>query len=229
MNTNAKWVVSSITLSIIFIFTFLKSPEAICNMLHRVTEETSLLAAIIHGIYLALIVTGFAIKKWRNALFSALLLILSGTASIISIVYVIPPNIIIFVAFFILTIVAIKNGELDFGFSELTRVNRIFALASITLGFYYLHWVKAPIFLNALIYSPLGIVNCPTMVAFCGLLCLLKKRGSLHLEFFVSVTTLYFGFFGVMRIGAYIDIGLIAVGMFLIVRLASRIDYQHAF
>jgi len=195
MKNKYKWSLLSVLLGIVFIFTFLKIPAEITNMLQQVTKDTSFLAAVMHGIYLALLILGLILKKLRNIIFAALLLILSGTASAVSIKYLIPPNIIIFITFFILTIFALINKELDFDFTQLKPINKIIGFVAIVFGFYYLHWVEEPLFLNALIYSPLGIVNCPTMVAFCGFLCLLKKPGSIFLEFFVASVTLYFGFF----------------------------------
>ncbi|MCK5097837.1 MAG: hypothetical protein KAR45_07015 [Desulfobacteraceae bacterium] len=229
MKNNYKWVLLSIILGIVFIFTFLKSPDKISIMLHQVTEDTSSLAVIIHGVYVVLVILGLVFKKLRNLMFSVLLLILSGTASVISIKYLIAPNIIIFITFFILTVFALINKELDFDYTQLKPINKIIGFSAIFFGFYYLHWVEEPVFLNALIYSPLGIVNCPTMIAFCGFLCLLKKPGSLSLEFFVASVTIYFGFFGIMRLGAYIDIVLIITGMFLIIRMTSRLNYKQFF
>jgi hypothetical protein len=107
------------------------------------------------------------------------------------------------------------------GIQNRASINKVIGFIAIVFSFYYLHWVEKPIFLNALIYSPLGIVNCPTMLAFCGLLCFLKKPGSFYLEYFAASVTLYFGFFGIMRLGAYIDIVLVAVAMFLIIRKTS--------
>ena len=229
MKNKYKWSLLSVLLGIVFIFTFLKTPAEITNMLQQVTKNTSFLAAVMHGIYLVLLILGLIFIKLRNIMFSSLLLILSGTASVVSIKYLIPPNIIIFITFFILTISALIDKELDFDFTELQPINKIIGFVAIIFGFYYLHWVEEPLFLNALIYSPLGIVNCPTMVAFCGFLCLLRKPGSLFLEFFVASVTLYFGFLGVMRLGAYVDIVLIITGMFLIIRMTSRLDYKQFF
>lgn len=214
----------SLLMCIIFIFTFLKSPDQIRSMLNQLTTDMYKLSIVMHGIYLLFFVLGFIFRKLRNALFSALLLILSATASIISIKYLIIPNILIFVTFFALTLIALIKKELDFDFTGLKLINKVIGFTAIFFAFYYLHWVEKPIFLNALVYSPLGIVNCPTMVAFCGFLCFLKKPGTLLLEFFVASVTLYFGFFGVMRLGAYVDIVLIAAAIFLIIRKASLLN-----
>jgi hypothetical protein len=190
-------------------------------MLNQVTTDMNWLSILIHALYLLFLVFGLVFKKLRTVLFSALLLILSATASVISIIYLIIPNILIFVTFFVLTLIPLVKKELIFDLVELKSINKVIGFIAIVFSFYYLHWVEKPILLNALIYSPLGIVNCPTMLAFCGLLCFLKKPGSFYLEYFAASVTLYFGFFGIMRLGAYIDIVLVAVAMFLIIRKTS--------
>ncbi|MCK5096485.1 MAG: hypothetical protein KAR45_00185, partial [Desulfobacteraceae bacterium] len=142
MKNNYKWILLSIVLGIIFILTFFKSPENVSLMLHQVTRDTSFLAAIIHGIYLVLVVLGLIFIKLRNVIFATLLLILSGTASVISIKYLIAPNIIIFVTFFILTVSALMKKELNFDFTQLKLINKIIGFIAIVFGFYYLHWVE---------------------------------------------------------------------------------------
>ena len=104
---------------------------------------------------------------------------------------------------------------------NLKPVNLFFGIIGMVFGFWYLHWVESPIWLNALYNSPLGVVNCPTMVTICGFLCLTEKPRSVMLETTVALITLYFGFFGVFRLGAYIDIMLIICALFLILRLGS--------
>jgi hypothetical protein len=84
-----------------------------------------------------------------------------------------------------------------------------------------LHWVEAPVWLNGLIFSTLGAVNCPTMLTVCGFLCLSEEPRSALLEATVALATLYFGFFGLFRLGAYIDVVLIICALFLIVRLSA--------
>jgi hypothetical protein len=92
-----------------------------------------------------------------------------------------------------------------------------------------MHWVESPIWLNAFLYFPLGVVNCPTMVTVCGFLCLSQTPRSGILEAAAALITLYFGFFGIFRLGAYVDVALILCGLFLIVRLSSYLTYEHTF
>jgi hypothetical protein len=41
-------------------------------------------------------------------------------------------------------------------------------------------------------------------------------------------TTVYFGFFGIFRLGAYVDVALVICALFLIVRLGSHLTYERA-
>jgi hypothetical protein len=65
------------------------------------------------------------------------------------------------------------------------------------------------------------------MVTICGFLCLSRKPRSVILEAAVALITLYFGFFGVFRLGAYVDVALIICALFLIVRLGSYLTCEH--
>jgi hypothetical protein len=49
--------------SAISVFTFLKSPEELTEMLSKTTEETSFLAVIMHFLFLAFFLSGVFIKK----------------------------------------------------------------------------------------------------------------------------------------------------------------------
>jgi hypothetical protein len=80
--------------------------------------------------------------------------------------------------------------------------------------------------MNALLYSPLGIINCPTLVTFSGLLIFANKQETRLLEIFVGLITLYFGFFGIMRLDVFVDIILVLSGAYLLIRQASYLDSQ---
>jgi hypothetical protein len=208
-------------MGIVFLFTFFKTPGEITSMLLQVTQEQNMWAIIMHGIYLVFVLVGIMSNKLRNIAFSMLMLLLSASATVFSLLYMIYPNVIIFLTFFILTLIAWVRKELDFQFSGLPAMNKVFGGIALVFAFYYLHWIDSPIWINALVYSPLGIVNCPTMLAFCGLICFLKSPGAKYLQFFVAFVTLYFGFFGIMRLGAYIDVVLIGTALYIILQKFS--------
>jgi hypothetical protein len=224
MRRRIMWIVLSFKASVISILTFVRTPEEISQMLITAASENKWLAVAVRAVYAAMAATGFAVKRIRNAVFGTLLVVLAGSALAVSIRYAIPPNIMIFAVFAVLTVRAMTAGELRFEITEQALMGKVFGFAAIILGFYYPHWVDEPVFLNALAFSPLGIANCPTISAFCGFLCFLKRPGSPMLEAFVGAMTLYFGFFGVMRLGAAIDLVMIVSGAFLLLRLAAGLD-----
>ncbi len=229
MKNTVKWGVLGLLLMMIFIMTMMKSPEEITSMLSNVTDQLRTFSAIAHIIFLVVIVTGLILKKVRGTLFFLFIAFLSLSATVIAIKYVILPNIIIFTMFFVLIINAYFKKQLNFELENLKPINLFFGIIGMVFGFWYLHWVESPIWLNALYNSPLGVVNCPTMVTICGFLCLTEKPRSVMLEATVALITLYFGFFGVFRIGAYIDIMLIICALFLILRLGSYLGYEEIF
>jgi uncharacterized membrane protein YhaH (DUF805 family) len=229
MKNRIKWIVLGILLLAIFVLTFMKTPEAITSMLENISKEVKSYSAFVHILFLVVIGLGLLVKKIRNSLFSFFIAFLSLSATIISVKYMIAPNIIIFAMFLALIIHAHLTKNLNFDLKNIEPVNLVFGIIGMVFGFWYLHWVQSPVWLNALLYSPLGAVNCPTMVTICGFLCLSKKPRSAILEAAVALITLYFGFFGIFRLGAYVDVTLIICALFLIVRLGSYLTYENTF
>jgi hypothetical protein len=229
MKNIITWIVLGILLLAIFALTFMKTPEAITSMLQNIANELKIYSAFVHILFVVIIGLGLVIKKIRNDLFSLFVAFLALSATIISIKYRIAPNIIIFAIFFLLIINAYVTKKLNFDFKKIAPVNLFFGILGLVFGFWYLHWVESPVWLNALLYSPLGGVNCPTMLTICGFLCLSQKPRSIMLEATVALITVYFGFFGIFRLGAYIDVALIICALFLLVRIGSYLSYEHTF
>ena len=229
MKDRVNWLVVALLSLAIFVLTFMKTPEAITSMLGNISKEVKTYSAFVHILFLVVIGLGLLVEKIRNSLFALFIAFLSLSATIISIKYVIVPNIIIFGMFFVLIIHAYYTKRLAFDLSNIAPVNLFFGILGLVFGYWYLHWVESPVWLNALLYSPLGAVNCPTMATICGFLCLSQKQRSAILEATVALITLYFGFFGIFRLGAYVDVVLIICALFLIVRLGSYMTYENTF
>jgi hypothetical protein len=224
-----KWIILGIILMAIFIMTMMKTPKDITRTLTEVTSELTLFSAFVHVIFLAVAAIGLLLKKTRNVLFFLFIAFLSLSATIVSIKYMIIPNILIFATIFILIINAYLKKELNFELKEIEPVSKYIGIVGMIFGFWYLHWVGTPIWLNALVYSPLGSINCPTLLTICAFLCLTRKPRSAMLEIVTALITLYFGFFGIFRLGAYVDVILIICALFLIIRLSSSLTYEDAF
>jgi len=229
MKNIIKWIILGTILLAIFSMTMMKTPEEITKTLTMVTSELTLFSAFVHILSLAVIAVGLLFKKTRNILFFLLIAFLALSATIVSIKYMILPNILIFATIFILIINAYLKKELNFEFEELKPVNKYFGIVGMIFGFWYLHWVETPIWLNALLYSPLGSINCPTLLTICAFLCLTKKPRSVMLEFVTALITVYFGFFGIFRLGAYVDVVLIICALFLIIRLSPSLTNKDVF
>ena len=198
--------------------TFIKTPEEITQMLINITTQLEIFFLIAHAIFLAVLLIGFFYKKVRNILFFSFIVFLSIAGLVISTIFVVLPNIIMFAIITILLINAFKKKELNFELKNVNFPSMLFGIIGLIFGFWYLHWVEDPIWINALFYSPLGGVNCPTMLTICAFLCLTIKPRSNILEVAVGLITLYFGFFGIFLLGAYIDIILIVCSLFLLMR-----------
>jgi hypothetical protein len=222
------WIIFGVLLAAIFVLTFMKAPEAIVKMLEGVSRDVRGYSAFIHALFLGVVGLGLFMKKSRDTVFSLFLAFLSLSATVVSIKYAIVPNIIIFTMFFVLIIHAHFTKKLNFSLKNIPFPDLLFGIVALVFGFWYLHWVESPIGLNALLFSPLGSVNCPTMVTICGFLSLSRKPRSMFLDAAVSLITLYFGFFGLFRLGAYVDVALIVCSLFLIVRLGSYLNDDRA-
>jgi hypothetical protein len=220
-----KTKIMSITLGLLllaaFVLTFSKSPETIKSYLEYVSKDVRSYSAFVHILFLVVVGSGLLVEKIRNTIFSLFIALISLSATVVAVKYVIVPNIILFAMFFVLITHASLTKNLRFHLRNIAPVNLLFGIVGLIFGFWYLHWVESPVWLNALLYSPLGAINCPTMLTICGFLCLSQEPRSLALEIVVALTTLYFGFFGLFRLGAYIDVVLIICALFLIVRLSA--------
>lgn len=229
MKNKIKWIILGIILLAIFSMTMMKTPEEITKTLTKVTSELTLFSAFVHIIFLAVATVGLLFKEIKNVLFFLFIAFLTLSATIVSVKYMILPNILIFATIFILTITAYLKKELNFELKDIEPVNKYFGIVGMIFGFWYLHWVETPIWLNALLYSPLGSINCPTLLTICAFLCLTVEPRSVMLELVTALITLYFGFFGIFRLGAYVDVILIICALFLIIRLSSSLTYKGVF
>jgi hypothetical protein len=221
VNTRPGWTILALLLLSIFSLTFMKSPEAITATLMQVSTDLRSYSAFTHILFLAVVISGLLVAKVASRLFSVFIAFLSLSATVISAKYAIVPNIVLFAVFFVLIIHAYFTKNLNFRAQTVPRIDLLFGIPALIFGFWYLHWVQSPVWLNALLYSPLGAVNCPTMVTICGFLCLAQPPRSAPLEAIVALTTLYFGFFGLLRLGAYVDVVLVICALYLLLRLGA--------
>ena len=99
---------------------------------------------------------------------------------------------------------AVKTQKIRFDFNTLSLQDRIIGSIALSGGF-NLALVASPIWMNALIYSPVGVVNCPTMFALCGFLILNSEQGNPIPApgVFCTFGALFFGGLGLLAMYVY--------------------------
>ena len=212
------WGILGLIYVLIIIMTFMKTPEEITSTLTSISTDLKFYFLGVHIMVLILLGTGFIWKRFRKQLLFAVIFLLALSSTVISSIYVVIPNIVFFSTITILLLYTFMKKKIDFRFNELKIWDWVMSSLGIVFGLWYLHWVDAPIALNALLYSPLGGVNCPTLVLLSAILIMLRKPIPIKLTTFVGALTVYFGFFGMIRLGAYVDIVLILCGAYLLLK-----------
>ncbi|MBU0515029.1 MAG: hypothetical protein KJ621_09675 [Proteobacteria bacterium] len=218
----AAWTLAGALCLAAWAMTFMRPPAHIAAWLQQTATNVQTWSLILHVVMLVVLAAGLALRPLRNHLFAAFMALITLSATVISIIQGLYPNIIIFGLVFGLIVQAWATGKLNFDQRGQRPIPALFGLGGLIFGFWYLHWVPGPVALTALYHSPLGALNCPTLVTICGFLCLTNKPRSHLLEAVTAGSTLFFGFYGLMRLGAWVDVSLILCATFLILRLGAR-------
>ena len=225
--TILTWTIVSILLIISLLIIWLaRSPQQVNDMLQKATSGLKNYALIVHIIFISTFFTGIFLRKIRNIIFPLLMIFISISAVVAAVLYKILPNIVIYGLYAVLITVSHIKKEFDFDFKKKSWLSYVFGILGIVMGFWYLHWVEKPILINALFFSPLGIVNCPTMLVVCGILIFNSNTKLYLLESVVGLSTLWIGFMGIFALEAYIDIILIITALFILIRLGYNLSYN---
>jgi len=187
----------------------------------QTTNDFKGLSLVNHLLLFLIISGGVFWKKGRDILFSLFMIYLSIGVFISAFKHNIPSNYFYFPVVAGLIGYAVKTQKIRFDFNALSLQDKIIGSIALSGGFYYLALVESPIWINALIYSPVGVVNCPTMLALCGFLIFNSEQGnrSRLLEYFVICGALFFGGLGLLTMYVYYDIILVAVALHMTWRL----------
>lgn len=194
----------------------------------QTTNDFKGLSLVNHLLLFLIISGGVFWKKGRDILFALFMIHLSIGVFISAFKHNIPSNYFYFPVVAGLIGYAVKTQKIRFNFNALSIQDRIIGLIALLGGFYYLALVESPIWINALIYSPVGVVNCPTMLALCGFLILNSEQGNRFrlLEYFVICGSLFFGGLGLLTMNVYYDIILVAVALYMTWRLWKEACYS---
>ncbi len=214
------WIIIAFLISLsCWIFFVYKTSEEIRFSMRVALYFFKPYTVLTHVIFLTILVEGIIFKKVNDELYAGLMAFFAITTAIIALLFMLIPDIIFFSLIFVLTINAYFNKELTWDLKNTDRISRVFAIISFSFGFWYLYWVGSPIWLNALYLSPLGLLNSPTLLTICGFLCINKVPRSKKLEIVVAIISLWIGILNILIFGIYIDIVLIIVASFLMIRI----------
>jgi hypothetical protein len=161
---------------------------------------------------------GIIFNRIKDELYAGLITFYCLTTFIVSVIFMMISNAIIFLLLSMLILNAYFRGELKWDLKNIDPFNFIFGLTGLIFGFWYLNWVKEPIFLNALFLSPLGILGSPTLLVVCGFICLSKEPRSQKLVIAVIIASFWVSLTMIIRFGIFFDIILVVITLFLLVK-----------
>lgn len=189
------------------------------------TDHFKTLSMINHLLLIIVILGGYFWATKRNFLYLSFMIYLCACAAICGFIAGIYLNCLYFPAIAGLIVYAARTGKIRFDSGGLSVTEKIAGGAALAGGFWYLALVQSPVYINALIYSPLGVVNCPTTLTLCGFLILNteKEHWPFTLEISVICGALFFGSLGVLTMDVYFDIVLVSAALFIAGRVWKEI------
>jgi hypothetical protein len=189
------------------------------------TDRFKTVSGINHLLLIIVILGGYFGAAKRNYLYLSFMIYLCACAAVCGFIQGIYLNSIYFPAIAGLIAYAAQTGKIRFDAGGLSVPEKIAGGAALAGGFWYLALVQSPVYLNALIYSPLGIVNCPTTLALCGFLILNteKEHRPRSLEISVICGALFFGGLGILTMKVYFDIVLVCAALFIAGRIWKEV------
>ena len=96
----------------------------------------------------------------------------------------------------------------------------------IAFGWLYPHFLESqPVFLYAAI-APMGLIPCPTLAVLTGVTVLWQSGLSRSWSIVLGVFGLFYGAFGALRLGVWLDVGLLAGALYLL--LTVREDWRRS-
>jgi hypothetical protein len=94
----------------------------------------------------------------------------------------------------------------------------VLGLAMLVFGLVYPHFVRPGSLLAPLYSAPTGVVPCPTLSLVIGATLVADGLGSRAWSLVLAGAGLFYGLFGVLRLGVMLDVGLIVGAAALLVR-----------
>ena len=192
-------------------------PEEILNGLQTIVNDYPVFAVIWHVvIYLLLIALIF---RWQpsNKVLGALLCLPLLSVAVFAWLTGNPFTGILFTAAAILLLLFGLGASVQpVALSRWPFI--VIGILMIVFGLVYPHFLKPGSILEYLYASPVGLVPCPTLSVLIGMVLLLNGFGSQPITLSFIVLGLFYGVFGVFRLGVTLDVGLLIGTIALLVQ-----------
>ncbi len=197
--------------------------EKALNYLTMVANNNLSVNLMLHAAFILVGVVFFTVKNpLRSHIVNAFLAVVSGSVFLHAVVFKNP-----FIGLLFLIVTSILVFELFrrkniFEFTG-SRVIDITAVLLLVFGFAYPHFMNISL-AEYLLYAPVGIVPCPTLITILGFY-LLNTRPGKGSYWTITIISTIFSLIGIIMFKVYIDIVLVlAVGLSYYKLLARKVN-----
>lgn len=189
----------------------IKSEQIIAG-LQAIVNNNVLIATLWHFAIYGLIISLLFSWNPSNKLMAILFCLPVVSVSILAWYSGNPFNGILFAILAILVIIfGLKAPAQPITFSHATFL--VIGILMIVFALSYPHFLESDSIIKYLYASPFGLIPCPTLSLLIGFALVLNSFGSNALSITLIVYGLFYGLFGVFRLGVTLDIGLL-IGTF---------------
>jgi len=191
--------------------------EDIINGLQTIVNNYQSLAIIWHALFYLLLAGIIFVWKPSNRTLALIIALPALSVAVLAWLTGNPFNGFLFAILTILTIIfGLRTPNGPAGVSQVTFLAA--GILMIVFGLVYPHFIGTDSVLKYLYASPAGLIPCPTLSILIGLLLVFSGLGSQSLTLTFIVFGLFYGLFGVFKLGVYLDIFLIFGSVTLLAR-----------
>jgi hypothetical protein len=191
--------------------------EDIINGLQTIVNEYSTFAIIWHAVFYLLLAA--IIFKWQPSNKSLALILCLPLLSVAVFAWLTgnPFNGILFSVLTILVLIfGLKASNQSIEVSQVPF--QVIGILMIVFGLIYPHFITGDPLLKYLYASPAGLIPCPTLSIVIGILLVFSGLGSQSITLTLTAFGLFYGFFGVLKLGVYLDTFLVFGTLSLLVK-----------
>jgi hypothetical protein len=191
--------------------------EEILNGLQTIVNNQSVIALIWHIALYFLIMCLFVNWHPTNRIMGILICLPVISVAVLAWFYGNPFNGGLFAVLAILIFVfALRTTDMRVSYSSWPFL--LIGIIMIVFGFVYPHFIRANSLFEYLYASPFGLIPCPTLSVLIGIILFFNALGSPAISLSLIVFGLFYGLFGVFKLGVAIDLFLLMGSISLLLK-----------